>query len=110
MDGEPRCAEHHAPNQALCPGCCVPGRYSVCTETGSVYLLDLTHPGRPTVTRMPATESGNGTLRRDGEPLRVIAAAPIVIGRPLELLLDLRGDGVLTQRVTSWVVGVTYLA
>jgi hypothetical protein len=75
---------------------------TVVTET-STYLLDLT---AMTATRLPGRGAGAATatvaeLRRDAEPVPLVAVSAVVIGDPMTLILRLREDGLDTVRVTT---------
>jgi len=71
----------------------------IVTTQNSVYIFDT---DERTVTRYPAGDA----LRRDGEPIPVIAATVPVIGQAWSLILDLRGDGIPTRRRTSDVLAI----
>lgn len=84
---------------------------TVRTET-STYVLDL---DAMTATRLPGTGAGalpglppveTADLRRDAEPIPLLARPEPVVGRPLELLLQVREDGIPTVRVTNVVCEV----
>jgi hypothetical protein len=98
------------------------GRWLVTTESGSTYLIDL---DAMTQTRAPNPETvaawvGTGPvaedpsrdllytprLRRDHEPVPLLALDPIEVGLPMEMWLDLRGDGVTTFRATTRVTRI----
>lgn len=76
----------------------------VYTETGSTYLIDQDDA---TVMRFAGTPGKTGTQRRDGElvPLLLMHREPVV-GEPMVMLLDIRGDGIQTERITSRVAGI----
>jgi hypothetical protein len=79
--------------------------YRVTTET-SAYLID---PDARTATRLAGHGSQSGhdgdvmvaELRRDGEPVPIVAISTLVIGQPMVLLLRLREDGSPTLRTTT---------
>ena len=77
------------------------GQWLVSTASRSTYLIDV---NRRTATRYPAEVGRAGwvapQLRRDAEelPMLAVRCAP---GTPMVLVLDLRGDGVPTVRVTT---------
>lgn len=91
-----------------------PGRWLVTTET-STYVLELDEAGTgslvrhagegdgpaPEATELPPPISVN--LRRDGEHIRVTWAGAPAVGQPWVLLLDVRGDGISTIRLTNIV-------
>jgi len=91
-----------------------PGRWLVTTET-STYVLELDEMGTgslvrhagegvgpaPETTELPPPISVN--LRRDAEHIPVMWAGAPVVGQPWALLLDLRGDGISTIRITNIV-------
>lgn len=57
-----------------------------------------------TVTRVPMT----GDLRRDAEAIPLIALGDVVIGESMRMVLNLRGDGIHTYRVTSAVLRIEH--
>ncbi len=86
----------------------------VVTTLTSCYLLDL---DAREITRQPGGgnpgpygwDSGPpeiASLRRDREAVPVHAVAHCHLGEPLVLLLDLRGDGVVTIRRSTQVVAI----
>ena len=84
------------------------GKWQVTTET-SMYLFDL---DEHVVTRLPDAGAGPppgesavaiASLRRDHEPVTLIALIECQLDRPMRMLLDLRGDGLPTLRVTTHV-------
>ena len=88
------------------------GTWLVATQT-STYTLDLT---AGTITRTPSVAAGGqgergdsdyypAQLRRDEEPIPVLAVS-CHVGRPMQLLLALRGDGVQTLRLTTPVLSI----
>ncbi len=99
--------EHeHATDMLLCPEC-QPGEWVIETESGSYYLLNTRDRSAVTVVRLP--DDGGGAdlaLRRDGDPIRVVESSTVRREVSWYLILDLRRDGVLTQRTTSPVRSV----
>lgn len=78
----------------------LPGSFR--TESGTTYIFDETEG---TLTRSRGVSSDG--LRRDGEAIKLVEVIrPARIGEQAILLLDLRGDGILTVRRTSTVVEV----
>lgn len=84
------------------------GRWQVTTET-SVYLLDL-DDGH--VTRVPDAGAGNAdrrppvaiaVLRRDHEPIKLLEVMRCEVGLPMQLVLDVRRDGLPTLRTSTRV-------
>lgn len=71
----------------------------VLTRSGSVYEL---RPGR--VRRVNADHG----LRRDGEWLELRGMAPLRIGEPMVLYLEPLGEGDVTERTTTPVVGIVF--
>lgn len=71
------------------------------TESGSVYLVS-----GDTLTRMVG---GSGILRKDGEPVPVLQFGGLEVGEPATFLLDIRGDGIPTTRITSPVLEIKEL-
>lgn len=74
------------------------GQWTVTTETGSVYSLDL---DARTVTRNPA----EGELRRDGEELALYRVAYCEVGMPLNMMIGVREDR-QTWRLTSAITSI----
>lgn len=81
------------------------GRWRVTTE-GSAYLVDLDDR---TVLRAPGQGSVGvtGDLRRDGDPVPLVELALCRRAEQAVMMLDVRGDGVVTLRVTSLVARIT---
>lgn len=81
------------------------GRWRVITE-GSTYLVDLDNR---TVSRAPrqGTVGVTGDLRRDGNPIPLLELALCRRAEQAVMMLDIRGDGVATLRVTSLVARIT---
>lgn len=83
------------------------GSWLVTTETSS-YLLDL---DAQTATRYPGTGTGNdmdhlvADLRRDADAIPLLGVT-CTVGKLMVLALDLRGDGVLTARLTTAVTRI----
>ena len=81
------------------------GRWIVRTQS-SAYLVDL--DGAVT-TRFPRESSASGhvvaELRRDGDDVELVSVAAVV-GASMQLVLALRGDGILTHRQTTAVVSI----
>ena len=91
----------------LVPGRTV-GRWAVTTES-SAYELDY---DRMTVTRVPGAGMPGvpgAALRRDAEAVPLLDAAPVQVGQPMSLLVDVRGDGVRTLRRSTPVVRIAVL-
>lgn len=75
------------------------------TETGSIYDFDL---DARTVTRCHVGDE-SVELRRDGDPVPLLRMAGFPeTGKPLVMILDIRGDGIETVRTTSPVVAVQH--
>lgn len=75
----------------------------VTTVSGAVYRFD-----DQMVTREPGELAA--VLWRDGEAIPVIEVIQLAVGWPMELVLDLRGDGVPTARRTNPVVSIEDLS
>lgn len=84
------------------------GQWQVTTET-SLYLIDL---DAKVVTRVPDAGAGRlpgaspvaiSSLRRDHEAVCLVELMDCELDRPLRMLLDMRGDGVPTLRVSTHV-------
>lgn len=99
--------EHeHPADMLLCPAC-QPGEWIIETASASQYVLDSRDRSAVTVVRLP--DAGGGTdlaLRRDGDPIRLVESSIVRREASWYLILDLRRDGVLTQRITSPVLSV----
>lgn len=97
--------EHpHPPELAICPDC-DKGQWILTTASGSHYLVDL---DADVVLRVPDPDRSTpeAPLRRDTEEIPLLWMNQIRVGHPAVFYLDLRQDGVTTERVTSAVVGV----
>lgn len=79
------------------------GSWVVHTEN-SRYLIDL---DSRTCTRLPGLTGNAWDLRRDGDELPLLRIDQCRFGEPGALLLDLRGDGISTLRLTSIVRRIT---
>ena len=87
------------------------GQWLVVTESSS-YLFDLDDR---TATRYPGGGAVAGEddpwpvadLRRDLEPIRLINLARCTVGERLIAVLDVRRDGVVTVRESTFVVTIT---
>jgi len=86
------------------------GQWLVETETSS-YLFDFDDR---TVTRYPGVGAGASEgelpvsyLRRDGEQVRLLELARCTVGERLIAVLDVRRDGVVTVRESTFVVTIT---
>lgn len=71
------------------------------TRSGTVYEID---PQERTVRRVNI--GSEGAFRRDGEAITYTAMTEVNVGQRIGMLLDLRGDGVTTVRVTTPVVSI----
>lgn len=77
------------------------------TET-ALYLLDRE---RKTISRQPGKGFGSigeeavetAELRRDTETLELHEMLTCEVGKPMEMLINVREDGILTYRVTTIV-------
>ena len=80
----------------------VTGRFTVRTESGSMYLLDL---DLCEMCRIPATDDPEREhgLRRDGCAVRWLRIVECTVGRSMQLLIDLSVPGVAatTRRSTA---------
>lgn len=81
------------------------GRWEVRTESGTTYVLDL---DAMTMTRSAGADAN--MLRKDDEtvPLLDVLTTPTV-GKSMSLLIDVRGDGVVTIRQTTAVTAIREL-
>jgi hypothetical protein len=90
------------------------GSYMVRTSSGTVYLIDL---DRRLVQRLAAEYEPSGpyakipvaVLRRDADPIPLLKLERLQVGERGMLILDLRGDGILTFRDTTEVRTITSL-
>lgn len=85
------------------------GIWAVTTETSS-YIVNLTEN---TVTRIPGdlatpplTDIITATLRRDNTTVPLLMLRLCRVGEPMQLLLDIRGDGIPTLRTTTIVQSI----
>lgn len=69
---------------------------TVTTTSGTIYQFDA---DTRTVTRN--RREATGELRRDGEALPALMIGTPTIGEQLRMVLDLRGDGTLSQHATT---------
>ncbi|NQW87519.1 MULTISPECIES: hypothetical protein [unclassified Frigoribacterium] len=75
------------------------GIYLVTTMSGSRYRLNLK---AMTAARFPDSDECN-PLRRDADERPLLGLTEPVVGHPMILVLDLRGDGIETIRETNIV-------
>lgn len=103
-------AHQHPPHTRVCPDC-DRGTWLIGTQSGTWYFLDLSVPSRRVVSRVtdPDNTNPDHALRRDGEPLALLASTPVIAGTNWIQVLDLRGDGVATVRTTNFVTTVRRL-
>ena len=81
------------------------GLWSVETLSGSNYLLDL--DSRVLLRQADPATDGDNTLRRDGEPIRLIRLLRCEVGDHMLLLVNLSVPGVLwTTRVSTTVLRI----
>lgn len=88
------------------------GRWRVWTES-SCYLIDLKErwiirergAGVGPLPDLPPLAEAS-TLRRDGDQIPLLEMYQLEIGKPMIMLLDVRGDGVSTVRTTTYVRGM----
>ena len=84
------------------------GFWSVETVSGSSYLLDLDNR---VVLRQAETAAEDGTLRRDGDPIRLICLQRCEVGDSMILLLDLCVPGVdFTTRISTTVIRIELIS
>lgn len=81
----------------------VSGTFTVLTESGSRYLIDLDDN---TLTRLPFDDDELSVMRRDGEPVKLMAIRDLTVGRPGELVVFLGIGQFLTTRRTTTVVSI----
>ena len=83
------------------------------TATGSGYTLTVNAAGS-TLARSKGEHPVHpmmdgavpGELRRDGDEIKVEEIVHLEVGARAEFLLDLRQDGIITQRTTSPVISL----
>ncbi len=81
------------------------GLWSVETLSGSNYLLDL--DSRVLLRQADPATDGDNTLRRDGEPIRLIRLLRCEVGDNMILVVGLNVPGVLwTTRVSTTVLRI----
>jgi len=82
--------------------------WSVETVSGSSNLLDLDNR---VVLRQAETAAEDGTLRRDGDPIRLICLQRCEVGDSMILLLDLCVPGVdFTTRISTMVIRIELIS
>lgn len=69
----------------------------------STYEIDLK---AMTARRLPGVAEFSRPLRRDEETLPLLHCGPINVGECIDMLIQIRDDGVLTARRTSPVIAV----
>lgn len=76
----------------------------------SVYDLDYTAMTATRLNPAPQARVGGGwlryDLRRDGDPIPLLEIPDITLGQPMLLVLNVRGDGIETERLTTPVVQI----
>jgi hypothetical protein len=81
------------------------GLWSIETLSGSSYLLDL--DSRVVLRQADPSDDEDGTLRWDGDPIRLIRLVHCEVGTNMFLLLDLNVPGVLWMtRVSTTVLRI----
>lgn len=91
------------------------GSFRIQTGSGTVYVLHLDSP--KTIVRLvneatpasPYKGIPTAELRRDGEAVELLGIVTLMLGRPAQLILNLRRDGVPTLRTTTEVISITSL-
>ena len=81
----------------------VSGRFTVLTVSGSRYLIDLDDS---TLTRLPFDDDELSVMRRDGEPVKLVAIRDLTVGRQGELVVFLGIGLFLTTRRTTTVISI----
>jgi hypothetical protein len=76
--------------------------YEVDLDAASVTRHPDSEPGERTRTRVPPV----ATLRRDANPINLLAVHHCTLDEPAILLLDLIGDGTTTIRTTTPVLSI----
>ncbi|MEA4945777.1 MAG: hypothetical protein VB080_15245 [Propionicimonas sp.] len=94
----------HPSGVVICPDC-DRGQWILGTASGSHYLIDL---DEAVILRAPDPDRSRAPvpLRRDAEEIRLLWLNQVRLGSPAVFYLDLRRDGVVTERVTSAVVSI----
>jgi hypothetical protein len=81
------------------------GLWSVETLSGSNYLLDL--DSRVILRQADPSSEDDGTLRRDGDPIRLVRLLNCEVGNNMSLVVDLNVPGVLwTTRISTTVLRI----
>lgn len=76
------------------------GTWLITSANASRYIVDL--DGRTLTRFRGAGEPGEtAELRRDGEAVPLLRLTRCRVGVPMHVLIDVRGDGITTERVTS---------
>jgi hypothetical protein len=76
------------------------GTWLITSANASRYLVDL--DGRTLTRFRGAGEPGEtAELRRDGEAVPLLRLTRCRVGVPMHVLIDVRGDGITSERVTS---------
>lgn len=88
-------------------GDCLELLMTVMTETGSTYHFARDPSTNHTLVRRTPSVSDGNVMRRDDEWLRVLSKGRIEVGYPMAMMIELRDDGILTERITSPVTEVS---
>lgn len=93
------------------------GCFAVRTSSGTLYSVDLDSRPRKIVRlaedRPPTEDYADlsvSKLRRDGDEIPLLAIGKLAVGETAQLVLDVRGDGVVTVRETTPVLSIRLLS
>ncbi|WP_156133828.1 hypothetical protein [Pseudarthrobacter phenanthrenivorans] len=93
------------------------GCFAVRTSSGTLYSIDLDSTPRKIVRlaedRPPTEDYADlsvSKLRKDGTEIPLLAIGRLTVGEPAQLVLDVRGDGVVTVRETTPVLSIRQLS
>lgn len=81
----------------------------IVTTVATTYLIDL---DRHVIKRTPRTQSEEGSLlRRDDEPVTLLELRECTVGKRMEIIVDLREQGVTaTLRISTVVQSIEAVA
>lgn len=93
------------------------GSFAVRTSSGTLYSVDLDSTPRKIVRlaedRPPVedyVQLSASKLRMDGDEIPLLAIGNLTVGERAQLVLDVRGDGVVTVRETTPVLSIRQLS
>lgn len=94
------------------------GSYCVRTESGTAHIVDVEEDGRRYIQRIRAEHAMTerflhvpiSILRRDGERIPLLHIERLRVGERGAMIVDVRGDGILTFRGTTPILSITRLS